>query len=129
MLATTQAVTMTTGEKQQRMLGASLHELGLSFRTASALENDKGIKNRLGVVRQVRTVRELLALRQEDILAIPNLGEKTLEEIYNRLAVAGFVRKGYVLRETVAELKAKSDHTRRQQLQRRLGYRLTPQGC
>ena len=118
-----EASSVLSPDSREKLLDASLHELPkLSFRTASALENDKGNPNRLGEVRQVRTVRELLALRPEDILAIPNLGEKTLTEIYTCLARCGFVRKGFVVRESPEDRRERSDRQRRDQLKRRLGY-------
>ena len=72
----------------------SLHELGLSVRVINALENPEEEPNAYGHVHQVRTVRELLSLRPEDILAIANLGDKTLQEIRACLAKCGYCRSG-----------------------------------
>ncbi len=63
-------------------LNMSLAELGLSVRTTNCLD-EQGVS----------TVEDLLKWRREDLLAIPNFGEKTLEEVLNALQKLGFLRK------------------------------------
>lgn len=78
-------VRMSTAEKMAKELAAKLEmstaEIGLSVRTTNCLE-DRGIF----------TVRDLLACKPEDLLAISNFGEKTLEEVYLALEKIGFYR-------------------------------------
>lgn len=74
-------------------LSDSLHELGLSLRVVNALES-REVPNAGVRVSAVCTVGQLLELSAEDILAIPNLGEKTLRAIFAKLATRGWVRKG-----------------------------------
>ena len=59
----------------------SLAEIGLSVRTTNCLD-DQGIS----------TVGDLLKHKREDLLNIPNFGEKTLEEVFIALEKLGFVR-------------------------------------
>ncbi len=66
-------------EKTDDRLGLSLAEIGLIVRTVNILE-DEGIF----------TVEDLLTATREELLKIPNLGEKTLETIYEALAKIGF---------------------------------------
>lgn len=56
-------------------------EIGLSVRTTNCLEE-----------RGIFSVRELLAKRPEELLAISNFGEKTLEEVYKALEGIGLCR-------------------------------------
>jgi len=72
----------------------SLYAIGLSFRTVAALENNENKKDKFGNSRNIRTVADLLSTPPADILAIPNLGHKTLQEIYNCLAKHGFKLPG-----------------------------------
>ena len=65
----------------EEKLEMSIAEIGLSVRTTNCLE-DHGIL----------TVRDLLQRRPKDLLAIPNFGEKTLEEVYKALEGIGFYR-------------------------------------
>ena len=58
----------------QTKLDMSTAEIGLSVRTTNCLE-EKGIF----------TVQDLLNCTREDLLAISNFGEKTLEEVYKAL--------------------------------------------
>ncbi len=60
----------------------STAEIGLSVRTTNCLD-EHGIS----------TVEELLNCHRADLLAIPNFGEKTLEEVYVALEKIGFLRK------------------------------------
>jgi DNA-directed RNA polymerase subunit alpha len=63
-------------------LEKSTAEIGLSVRTTNCLEE-----------RGIFTVRDLLNCTPEDLLAISNFGEKTLEEVYTALDGIGFHRK------------------------------------
>ncbi len=62
-------------------LEMSTAEIGLSVRTTNCLE-DRGIF----------TVNDLLHCTRDDLLAISNFGEKTLEEVYQALEGVGFYR-------------------------------------
>ncbi len=62
-------------------LEMSTAEIGLSVRTTNCLE-DRGIF----------TVNDLLHCTRDDLLAISNFGEKTLEEVYQALECVGFYR-------------------------------------
>jgi len=63
-------------------LDMSTAEIGLSVRTTNCLEE-----------RGIFTVNDLLHSTREDLLAISNFGEKTLEEVYKALEGVGFYRK------------------------------------
>lgn len=67
----------------ERKLALSTAEIGLLVRTTNCLE-EQGI----------HTVEDLLNCTPADLLAIPNFGEKTLTEVYNRLGDIGFHRGG-----------------------------------
>ncbi len=62
-------------------LEMSTAEIGLSVRTTNCLEE-----------RGIFTVNDLLHSTREDLLAISNFGEKTLEEVYRALEGVGFYR-------------------------------------
>ncbi len=62
-------------------LEMSTAEIGLSVRTTNCLEE-----------RGIFTVRDLLNCTRDDLLAISNFGEKTLEEVYLALEGIGFYR-------------------------------------
>lgn len=64
-------------------LEMSTAEIGLSVRTTNCLEE-----------RGIFTVNDLLNCTRDDLLAISNFGEKTLEEVYKALEGVGFYRKG-----------------------------------
>jgi DNA-directed RNA polymerase subunit alpha len=64
-------------------LQMSTAEIGLSVRTTNCLEE-----------RGIFTVEDLLNCTREDLLAISNFGEKTLEEVYKALESVGFYRQG-----------------------------------
>ncbi len=66
----------------EEKLEMSTAEIGLTVRTTNCLE-DRGIF----------TVRDLLHCTREDLLAISNFGEKTLEEVYKALEGIGFYRR------------------------------------
>lgn len=66
----------------EEKLEMSTAEIGLTVRTTNCLE-DRGIF----------TVRDLLHCTRDDLLAISNFGEKTLEEVYKALEGIGFYRK------------------------------------
>jgi DNA-directed RNA polymerase subunit alpha len=74
-------------ENQADSLAARLEmstaEIGLSVRTTNCLEE-----------RGIFTVNDLLHSTREDLLAISNFGEKTLEEVYRSLEGVGFFRRG-----------------------------------
>ena len=63
-------------------LEMSTAEIGLSVRTTNCLEE-----------RGIFTVNDLLHCTCDDLLAISNFGEKTLEEVYKALEGVGFYRK------------------------------------
>ena len=65
----------------QERLDLSTAEIGLTVRTTNCLEE-----------RGIFTVRDLLNCTREDLLAISNFGEKTLEEVYLSLENIGFYR-------------------------------------
>ncbi len=71
----------TSAKDLQDKLEMSTAEIGLSVRTTNCLE-EKGIF----------TVEDLLNSRREELLAISNFGEKTLEEVYLALEGIGFRR-------------------------------------
>jgi DNA-directed RNA polymerase subunit alpha len=62
-------------------LEQSLSEIGLIVRTVNVLEEEG-----------IFTVRDLLNCTPERLLKIANLGEKTLDTIYEALAKIGFQR-------------------------------------
>jgi DNA-directed RNA polymerase subunit alpha len=64
-------------------LEMSTAEIGLTVRTTNCLEE-----------RGIFTVSDLLQSSREDLLAISNFGEKTLEEVYKALEGIGFRRTG-----------------------------------
>ena len=63
-------------------LEMSTAEIGLSVRTTNCLEE-----------RGIFTVRDLLNCTRDDLLAISNFGEKTLEEVFKALESIGFYRQ------------------------------------
>ena len=65
----------------QERLDLSAAEIGLTVRTTNCLEE-----------RGIFTVRDLLNCTRDDLLAISNFGEKTLEEVYLALEHIGFYR-------------------------------------
>ena len=79
-------------EAHKRMLEQPMSSLALPVRTINTLENTNGAVNGNGDVIQVVTVRDLLTLTPKDLLAMPNLGEKTLQSIFVALAKIGFCR-------------------------------------
>ena len=70
-------------QKTDNRLELSLSEIDLVVRTVNCLE-DHGIF----------TVQDLLNSTPQELLEIPNLGEKTLETIYQALEKIGFYRPG-----------------------------------
>jgi DNA-directed RNA polymerase subunit alpha len=62
-------------------LEMSTAEIGLSVRTTNCLEE-----------RGIFTVSDLLNCTRQDLLAISNFGEKTLDEVYKALEGIGFYR-------------------------------------
>lgn len=67
---------------QKERLEMSTAEIGLSVRTTNCLEE-----------RGIFTVNDLLHCTRDDLLAISNFGEKTLDEVYKALEGFGFYRK------------------------------------
>src|SRR5262245_42820170 len=65
----------------QERLEMSTAEIGLTVRTTNCLEE-----------RGIFTVRDLLHSTPDQLLAIANFGEKTLEEVYKALERIGFYR-------------------------------------
>ncbi len=63
-------------------LELSTAEIGLTVRTTNCLEE-----------RGIFTVNDLLHCTRDDLLAISNFGEKTLEEVYKALEGIGFCRQ------------------------------------
>ncbi len=63
-------------------LELSTAEIGLTVRTTNCLEE-----------RGIFTVDDLLHCTRDDLLAISNFGEKTLEEVYKALEGIGFYRE------------------------------------
>jgi DNA-directed RNA polymerase subunit alpha len=73
----------TQAQDVAEKLDMSTAEIGLSVRTTNCLEE-----------RGIFTVSDLLQSTREDLLAISNFGEKTLEEVYKALEGIGFHRTG-----------------------------------
>ena len=69
-------------QKTDDRLELSLAEIDLAVRTVNGLEEER-----------IFTVRDLLSCKPERLLAIPNLGEKTLETIFTALEKIGFDRE------------------------------------
>jgi len=69
-------------KEHRRKLELNTSEIGLSVRTTNCLE-EQGIF----------TVENLLHCSREDLLAISNFGEKTLDEVYLALEKLGFYRR------------------------------------
>lgn len=67
------------GEQPDEVLDEYLYGIGLEERTANAL-SEHGIL----------TVREILNCTKEELLGIANIGEKTLQDIFEKLAAVGF---------------------------------------
>jgi DNA-directed RNA polymerase subunit alpha len=70
-----------SAQVMESKLDMSTAEIGLTVRTTNCLEE-----------RGIFTVRDLLSCRPEELLAISNFGEKTLEEVYKALEGVGFYR-------------------------------------
>ena len=68
-------------QKADDRLELSLSEIDLAVRTVNCLEDQR-----------IFTVQDLLSRKPEQLLEIPNLGEKTLETIYEALEKIGFYR-------------------------------------
>jgi DNA-directed RNA polymerase subunit alpha len=79
-------IPLSTVENQaddlREKLEMSTAEIGLSVRTTNCLEE-----------RGIFTVHDLLNCTRDDLLAISNFGEKTLEEVYKALEGIGFYRR------------------------------------
>ena len=96
-MATTRIPLIKADTQAQDMadkLEMSTAEIGLTVRTTNCLEE-----------RGIFTVHDLLNCTRDDLLAISNFGEKTLEEVYRALEGVGFYRKS---RQAVAAKKAQS---------------------
>ena len=68
--------------QMEEKLQMSMAEIGLSVRTTNCLD-EQGIS----------TVADLLRCKRQDLLNIPNFGEKTLEEVFAALEKLGFLRR------------------------------------
>ena len=68
-------------QKTDDRLELSLAEIDLAVRTVNGLEEER-----------IFTVQDLLSCKPQRLLAIPNLGEKTLETIFAALEKVGFYR-------------------------------------
>lgn len=79
-------IPLSTGDNEAKQLQEKLEmstaEIGLSVRTTNCLEE-----------RGIFTVQDLLNCTPDDLLAISNFGEKTLEEVYKALEGIGFQRR------------------------------------
>ena len=79
-------IPLSRQDEQARLMKERLEmstaEIGLSVRTTNCLEE-----------RGIFTVNDLLQCTRDDLLAISNFGEKTLEEVYKALESIGFYRK------------------------------------
>lgn len=116
------AVVTTVTPAMQRYLTRPLHDLGLSLKTVSALENDENVPDSQGRVWHIRTIAQLLHATPAQLLAVTNLGACTLREIYTRLSAVGFVKPGF---EKTGKDLAAAEHRRAaaaRQLRKRLGY-------
>ncbi|HLA86217.1 MAG TPA: DNA-directed RNA polymerase subunit alpha C-terminal domain-containing protein [Thermoguttaceae bacterium] len=83
-MAVTRIPINTKGNEEDDLrskLDMSTAEIGLSVRTTNCLEE-----------RGIFTVQDLLNCSREDLLAISNFGEKTLEEVYKALEGIDFYR-------------------------------------
>src|SRR4029079_11426891 len=77
-------------EEMKPLLDESLQVLGLLVRTVNGLENHDGIPDKRGRVIRITTIGELLERSEDDLLARPGFGDKTLKEIRQCLAKVGF---------------------------------------
>lgn len=69
---------------QEKILDESLHALNLPVRIINALETSAGIYS----------VRDLLQMKPQEILSLPNFGKATLNAVYSALSKYGFNREG-----------------------------------
>lgn len=79
-------IPLSTVDNEAKVLREKLEmstaEIGLSVRTTNCLEE-----------RGIFTVQDLLNCTPDELLAISNFGEKTLEEVYKALEGIGFQRR------------------------------------
>jgi len=75
-------------------LNMHVAELGLPYRTTNILEKHGIIK-----------IRDLLHSTQKDLLSIRTVGEKTLEDIFEKLERIGFYRQGADTKEKTSYAK------------------------
>ncbi len=79
-------IPLSAAEEASRSLAERLEmstaEIGLTVRTTNCLEE-----------RGIFTVQDLLNCTPDNLLAISNFGEKTLEEVYQALESIGFYRQ------------------------------------
>lgn len=68
-------------ERQAELLTSGLSELGLPVRTQNQLES-------VGIY----TIEQLLMTQQTKLMAVPNIGDKTISEIFLSLEKVGFYR-------------------------------------
>jgi len=99
-------------KQQLEMLDEPVHVLGLDVRTTNALEHP----NHPPVV---RTIRELLECRPDDLLGIPNIGEKTVHKIYRALEKRGFYRPS---REYIRSVRDEMERRESQERRFKIGF-------
>jgi DNA-directed RNA polymerase subunit alpha len=98
--------------EQQALLDEPVQVLGLDVRTTNALENPSHPP-------VVRTIRDLLLSRPEELLGIPNIGDKTVSKIYRALEKLGFYRPS---REYIRSVKEELERKRTQERRFMIGF-------
>lgn len=89
------------------LLDEPIQILGLDVRTLNALEDGKHEP-------VVRTIRDLLSCTPEQLLQKPNVGEKTVENLYLLLEGVGFFRESrQIQRQIQQELDERKKRERR----------------
>lgn len=89
------------------LLDEPIQILGLDVRTLNALEDDKNEP-------VVKTIKDLLGCTAEQLLQKPNIGEKTVENLYLLLEGVGFFRESrQIERQIQQELNERKERERR----------------
>jgi DNA-directed RNA polymerase alpha subunit len=102
--------------EQQAFLDRPLADLQIPVRLINALESpDPSCQ-----VPASHTIRDLLSLRKQQLLQLPNFGEKSLDVVYEALARKGFFHKEYRVSEEANE--AQRIRKRADTLARKLGF-------
>lgn len=99
-------------KQQMEMLDEPIHVLGLDVRTTNALEHPDHPP-------VVRTIRELLQCAPEELLGIPNIGEKTVHKIYRALEKRGFYRPS---REYIRSVREELERRELQERRFKIGF-------